>query len=425
MSQKRKNLTYTYLRSRRRASPGQREETMDTEAPRLGFRVTDTGHRSFIYRGRFPGSANPTRRLVGDYPGMTLAKAREIARRWDGLIASGVDPKDETRRLRAEQAAAKKAEVLAEENVFAARADQYVAHCKKHRQVRETKRVFNKELKPVWEDRLIDTITPKDVKALVTRIAERGKPAMARNVLTVCKSFFDWALEHEWVPASPAAAIRPRKLIGAKEPRQHKLTDEEIVAFWNATDRLGYPFGPLYRLLLLTGVRLREAAGARWAEFDLNNRRWAIPEARFKSKCEHLVPITDAVMQILEDLPRFNGGDHLFSTTVGKKPIGDFSGGKARLETLMEEELGKAPAPFVIHDLRRVVRTKLAGLNVSDMVGELILGHGKKGIQRVYDLEQYEPQMRDALELWAGRLRDLTAPPDPSKVRQLRPAVSA
>jgi hypothetical protein len=41
----------------------------------------------------------------------------------------------------------------------------------------------------------------------------------------------------------------------------------------------------------------------------------------------------------------------------------------------------------------------------------MIIGHGRKGIQRVYDQHSYEDEMREALELWAARLRDIVTPP--------------
>ena len=80
-------------------------------------------------------------------------------------------------------------------------------------------------------------------------------------------------------------------------------------------------------------------------------------------------------------------------------------------------ELGKAPAPFRLHDIRRTVRTRLAGLRIADEVAEMIIGHGRKGIQRVYDLHQYETEMREALELWAARLSDIVTPPPDNVVR--------
>jgi len=191
----RKKLSDNYIRNHKAARPGQRVETVDTEHPRLRLRVTATGHKSFVYLSRFPGSNNPTRRLIGDYPITTLAKAREKSRQWDDLLAKGIDPKHEVDRILAEKAKALMAERMAVKNVFAARAQEYLRdHCKEHRQASETGRLIKKELLPVWGDRVIDTITPTEIKDVLRNIAARS-PSTARNVLTICKSFFDWCLE--------------------------------------------------------------------------------------------------------------------------------------------------------------------------------------------------------------------------------------
>ncbi len=83
----------------------------------------------------------------------------------------------------------------------------------------------------------------------------------------------------------------------------------------------------------------------------------------------------------------------------------------------MKLELGYVPKPWVTHDIRRTVRTRLASLRVSDIIAEMIIGHGRKGLQRVYDQHTYESEMREALELWAERLRDIVTGPSESLVR--------
>ena len=131
---------------------------------------------------------------------------------------------------------------------------------------------------------------------------------------------------------SPAAGIRPAKLLGEKPIATASLTTNELVAFWRATEKMGYPYGPLYRLLLLTGARLDEIAGASWSEIDLKKKVLTVPSSKFKSEVSHLIPLTPASLSALDTLPRFNSGDYLFSAKFGRSPI-DSSGegqGEAR-----------------------------------------------------------------------------------------------
>jgi len=145
-----------------------------------------------------------------------------------------------------------------------------------------------------------------------------------------------------------------------------------------------------------------------------------------KAGAAHVVPLTDDVMAILKDLPRFNGGDYLFSTTAGQKPVRGFNRAKHDLDRHMqrswralgrlrhEDRRHKEIAPFVIHDIRRTMRTRLSALPIPDLIRELVIGHTKPELHRVYDQHAYAEEKRQALTLWAARLHSIVAPPPSS-----------
>ena len=144
----------------------------------------------------------------------------------------------------------------------------------------------------------------------------------------------------------------------------------------------------MFRLLLVTGTRRTEAAGARWREFldldDPGKARWQIPAERFKSNATHLVPLSVDALALVATVPRCKHGDHLFSFSYGERPALALHQAKVRLDALMLRYLraltrlrGGDPAlvklePWVVHDLRRVVRTKFAALEVNDGVAEML-----------------------------------------------------
>jgi integrase len=208
--------------------------------------------------------------------------------------------------------------------------------------------------------------------------------------------------------ASPVAALKPDRLVGKQVVRKRVLSDEELRALWQATDALGYPFAPLVKLLALTGQRRSDVGEARWSEFDLGKKLWTIPAERYKTNAVHVVPLSDDAIAILEKLPRFNRGDCMFTTTFGVRPASGFSWLKARLDKLME---GKVAGPWILHDIRRTVRTQLSALPVADNVRELVIGHAQPGLHQVYDQYSFLPEKTKALTLWAARLRDIVSPP--------------
>lgn len=175
-------------------------------------------------------------------------------------------------------------------------------------------------------------------------------------------------------------------------------------------------------MLALTGQRRNEVGWARWSEINLEQKLWTIPAERMKGGAAHVVPLTDDVLVILKELPHFKGGDYLFSSTFGKKPVRGFNRAKRALDGHMlrswralgrirgEDRRDKTIPPFVVHDVRRTVRTGLSALPIPDLVRELVVAHSKPGLHKVYDLHVYEQEKRHALTLWAARLHSIVEP---------------
>jgi integrase len=387
----RKTLTDKSIRALKPAPAGQRYIVADAVVPGFGVRVTDRGHRTFVLGARYPGSKHFKRREIGEVGAITLALAREKAREWLVLIKAGKDPREVARTAGA--------------STFRAVAEEYIARVQRTK--RQGARVawrLRREVVPLWGDRPIGSIERADVVHLIEAIAERG-PAYARNIYDYLRGLFNWAINRGvyGLDRSPCDRLRPAELIGPRRARQRVLGDEELRALWHAAGAEGYPFGPCIQLLMLTGTRLNEAAGARWREFDAEV--WTVPPERAKMDAEHRVPITDGLRALLEQLPRWNQGDRLFSTTSGATFVRGFSRVKHRLDVKM------GPMPhWVYHDIRRTVRTRLSALRVPEPVAELVIGHSKRGLARVYDQHQYLGEMYEALEAWNRLLARIVDP---------------
>jgi integrase len=401
-----RKLTDTFIASLKPAPEAQRASFADTVVPGLKVRVTDKGAKSYVLWRRYNGSKNPAARSLGTVGTITLADAREKARLWLKLIAKGEDP-------RAIERSEREAKQRSNDNTFGKAFEEYlVQHVKGLRKAADIEREMRKDLLSRWKDKPLAEISRRDVKAMVAAVKKRG-PYQAHNLLGHTRTFFNWAIDTDdyGIEVSPCDHIKPGTTIGKKKSRTRILSDPEIKAFWFATGKLGYPFGTLFRLLLLAGQRRSEFAEASWPEFDREKKRiLTIPPERFKSDSEHLVPLTGDAMALLETIPRWNAGDFLFSTTGGRTAINGFSYQKRKLDNIMIGALGDIELkPWVLHDLRRTVRTRLASLKVRDEVAEMIIGHGRKGLQRVYDQHQYVEEMREGLEAWNAKLREIVS----------------
>src|SRR6476660_7039387 len=252
------------------------------------------------------------------------------------------------------------------------------------------------------------------------RAADGPRPAV------LIKRFFCWCVEQEiyGLSASPCEGLSGKKLIGELQSRDRRLSDIELFAFWRATGRMGYP-GSVYRTLLLTGLRLNEAAQISWPE--VRGNAITIPASRMKGRegkaREHLVPMSAALREVIASVPRIKNGPFLFSMSAGKRPLAMTGPIKADLDKRMLRTL-KALARrrgedhravdlpgWVNHDLRRVVRSGLSALRIPHNVAEAILAHRPPGIVGTYNLHEYEDEKAEALEKWAQRLNSIVSPP--------------
>jgi integrase len=422
-------ITDRTLKALKPAAAGSRYELIDTDAPGLRVRVTDNGVRSFVLSGRFPGARWSTRRALGVYDEMSLEEAREKAREWRRAIRKGENPAE------AERAARRAAEAKAA-CTFATVATAFIEHCRRqgHRRVHDADKDLEREFTARWRNRPVTSITSADVRNVIEDKVDAGYQAQATNLFGLIRRLFNWAIgtDRYGIDVSPCARLRPAALVGERRSRDRVLDDTEILAFWRATGRMGQPFGPLYRLLLLTALRKSEVAEAVRSELDLVSRRgpdgkehglvWIISADRMKSGRPHAVPLAPQVVEEFRSLPHYEKGECLFTTTFGAKPVGGFSKAKARLDAFMlselrkiAEERGTDPAqvelvPFVTHDLRRSGRTRMAKLRVPTNIAEAVIAHARPGLEATYNLYEYLDEKRDALERLANHVRDIVEP---------------
>ena len=130
---------------------------------------------------------------------------------------------------------------------------------------------------------------------------------------------------------------------------------------------LGYPYGSMFRLLILTGQRRSELAKARWLEFDLTKKLWTIPADRMKAAAAHVVPLSDDALTVLIRCRASTVVIIYFPPRSARNPPTRGSWAKALLDAEILRRLQKdhvrATLPdFVTHDLRRTVRTGLSAI---------------------------------------------------------------
>ncbi|WP_334150395.1 tyrosine-type recombinase/integrase [Hyphomicrobium sp.] len=364
----------------------------DGKLPGFGVRVSVNGLKVFYLTYRFAGQSR--RMILGRYPFKSLAAARAEAHTAIGQIASGIDP---------QKTVSNDALSVGRSLTFAEALDQFVQlYCSQHNRAStaaETERVLRSVFLPDWQSRELQAISRQDILGILDAIVARGTPSAAIHAYAAIRKFFTWSVERDLVEISPCLHLKPP---AKKHSRERVLSEDEIVILWKASIGIGYPFGAIFQLLLLTGQRRGEVVGMRWTEIDMKQGVWTIPGARTKNGKAHSVPLTPRVRAILKSLPRFESPFVFPARGKREQCYSGYSKGKRELDS------AAGLHDWTLHDLRRTAATGMAELGVPPHVVEKILNHSTgtfAGVAGVYNRFEYRSEMRSALRLWAAQIK--------------------
>lgn len=377
-------------------------------------RVLPSGVVQFCLRYRFQGKQ---RRLkLGTFPTVTLQKARKSARKAQSDVDDGRDPASERRAAKAPR-----------EDTVAALAKDYLAkHARKFKRTAgEDERALKVEVLPTWRELSVRELSRRDIRALVEGIADRGSPVMANRTLALIRKMLNFAVDHDWLEANPAARVsKPAPEIS----RDRVLTDDELRRVWRVLSHFPTtkqraapgrkrangpksdplcPVSPamaaLLKVRLLTAQRGGEVGRMRWRDVDLGSGWWTIPGGDTKNGEAHRVPlVADAAAIIQKQRKRdrpVEPDNYVF--------VGQGLSVLDRAKKAPSAIAGVLGLDFRGHDLRRTAATRMAAAGVPRDHIARVLNHVEGGARatRVYDRHGYDNEKRTALETWARTLR--------------------
>jgi integrase len=395
------------IRALEAVKPGpERREIPDSLLPGLYFIVQPTGARSWAVRYRHQGTSR--KHTLGGYPTIDLKAARALGGKALRAAAEGRDPGRE--KVLARAAKADSVDHIVEEFL-----ERHVRRSNRLRTAQETERLLRQHVLPRWRGRMVHEITRRNVLDILDRVVDGGAPIAANRVFAAVRKFFNWCVARDIIAASPCAGVKPPT---AERARDRLLSDDELRLVWAAADKLGGAFGPLVKLLALTGQRRDEVAGMRWDELDLDARLWTLPAGRTKNDKPHDVPLSSAAIAVLKSVPRVADSPFVL-TTNGAAPASGYSKNKRRLDALLPADM---PA-WRLHDLRRTCASGMARLGINLPVIEKCLNHVSgsfAGIVGVYQKHSFADEKRAALEAWGSFVAALVEGKPTSKVVRLR-----
>lgn len=385
----------------------------DRQLKGFGIRVNPNRTIVFVvqYRMKSKGAKTQTY-TIGKYGSpWSPDAAREEARALLERVHHGEDPIAARRQADAD---AEKAAAAERHYDFDAFADRYIErHVKANgmRSLADIQGTFDRDLRPFFKGMSVRRITKQDCKDMRAKVGLRSKSA-ANKAHKWLNAAFMWGIEHDGLESSPMFGLKkPFK----EEKRTRIFAEWEIALLWSVLPALAWQFAMLMRILILTGQRLREVAGIRWEEIDLDRKEWIIPGSRTKNKQTHLVPIAPVFERLLASIePEPKRRQGLLLTTNGRTPVSGFSKSKTEMDELIATALGNGKwrdrgpfDPWVRHDSRRTLSTMCGEMNVPIAHAEAVLNHVSgtlAGVAGTYWLYKYAKEKRRALCKWEARL---------------------
>jgi integrase len=374
----------------------------DTELRGFGLRIRN-GNRSWIFQYRYDGD---DRRIRLGGPELSCNDARELARAESGKLSKarlghGLDPAAEREVRRAE-----KKPVRA--NTFASVFPLYL-EARRDSFVQTTydalERYFNQHWSALHHLPLGD-VTRADIAASLTVMTDKNGPAAANRARSSLSKLYAWAIGEGMCDNNPVIGTNKRP---EKGPRERSLSDAELAKIWISAPNNDY--GAILKLLLLTGCRRAEIGDLKWSEIDLETRTITLPGERTKNGQQHIVPLCDAAIAIL------NGIERRREYVFGRTRDGGFcawSVYKRELDKLVNLD------EWDVHDIRRTVRTGLGMLGVVPHICEAVLNHLPPKLIRTYDRNRYEVEKRSALDQWATHIKTVVAQASGANVTKLK-----
>ena len=308
---------------------------------------------------------------IGQYPDVSLAKAREDARRYRA---------EKTLGLAAPKVTWSFPECLEEFLAVERQAN-------RPRTVYFTERLLRKYFPFTGE---IDNI---DAKAIARKLDAIKAPSERIHAFAEARTFFNWLARQRRIPFSPMTALEtPRK----PESRDRVLSDEEFARLWVHMPQTIY--GDILRITLLTGQRIGQITSLRGEFITDGLITW--PGSHMKAGRRHVLPLTDTVASILASYPKQG---LLFPSQKD---------GPFRIRDREKKMLDKASgvSNWTHHDLRRTLATKIAEIGIAPHVIERILAHQSgtiSGVSAIYNRHHFLPEMKLALLAFEEKLQTI------------------
>ena len=259
------------------------------------------------------------------------------------------------------------------------------------------------ELYIALANKRINQIQAPEILQIIKKIEARGSLEIAKRTLSRCGMVMKYAIAHGYRYDNPAGDL-VYALKNKRVKNLASLSASEMPEFLRKVR--AYPSDAQTHhaiiLIMLTGVRVSELLQARWEEFDLEGRKWDIPEERMKNRLPHRVPLTDQMINELQALRLTHNQDLLFPHRLNSKE-------SMRSESILAviKRSGYA-GRMTTHGFRSLFSTVVNESNLfnPDAIERQLAHVPQNRIRSAYNRAQYWEERVRIMEWYEGRVKE-------------------
>ncbi|HEY1096887.1 MAG TPA: integrase arm-type DNA-binding domain-containing protein [Alphaproteobacteria bacterium] len=364
----------------------------------LYLEVSPTGDNKY-WRLKYRFGGKEKRLSLGVYGVVGLKAARDKVMAAKRALDTGIDPGAQKQEFKkaAEDAVLNSFEAMARawHLQHKGRWADNTAHNNLHR--------LETDVFPVIGEYQIDKLTMQQILLPIRQIEARGAHELARRTLGLCSQVFRYAIVQGVIERNPLGEIKPLDILKpAKKGHFAAIESKElpglIKAIYENKARLFMSTRLALELMMLTFVRTSELIEAKWDEFDLEAKTWLIPAERMKMRREHIVPLSDRAIAILNELKELSG-NRIYVFTHVSDPRKHMSNNTI-LKAL--ERLGYK-GQMTGHGFRALAMSTIKeDLGYRHEVIDRQLAHAHRNkIDAAYDRAKFLPERRKMMQEWA------------------------
>ncbi|WP_321276130.1 tyrosine-type recombinase/integrase [Thiomicrorhabdus indica] len=400
-------------------SPKGKKSYSDGKGLNIVLTQTKTGRtvKTWKYISTMQGKS--IKLVIGQYPEISIKRAREIHQEARELVAQGIHP----RILKAQARADKELNEKRFTNFFN---DWMKKQTYKPSTETDLIQRVEKNLSRFLDRKPVNEWTTRELLGVLDRMVQRGAIETARRLAGTLKNVYNDIFLLGIVDSNPAQ--------GLQELLPSKPKAENFGAITNATDlkhffqsmqevrpREDYAVTQALRLIPLVFLRPYNIRHLRWDYVDFELDQINIPADDMKRDHPHTVPLSRQAKEILLDMAELTAGNEfVFSTSMGRgKPMSENTTTQA-FKRRINPTTGKpyGTGSITSHGFRHTASTLLNEMGFNPDLIEVQLSHlNKDTVRQTYNKAEYLPQRAKMMQAWADYLDSLQNGADVNPIR--------